>query len=55
MSEEYPEENCEYHPEEMWEWDGYCWICVKCILARPYAEKQTEQYLEASYSDLSDG
>jgi hypothetical protein len=34
MTDEYPKENCKKHPEEMWSWDGYCWICVECILEK---------------------
>jgi len=35
---EYPETNCEKHPDCLWEWDGYCWICIDCILNRPSVE-----------------
>jgi hypothetical protein len=32
---EYPEKECENHPSQMWEWDGYVWICVSCVLDCP--------------------
>ncbi len=28
----YPANPCEEHPDCMWTWDGFCWICVDCIL-----------------------
>lgn len=30
----YPDEPCTNHPNGMWEWDGYGWICVECVLKR---------------------
>lgn len=35
---DYPAENCHLHPNRMWEWDGYCWICVDCIVQGPSYE-----------------
>lgn len=29
---EYPETICLFHPNRMWEWDGYGWICAGCVL-----------------------
>lgn len=37
-ADDYPEENCSVHPNRMWEWDGYGWICVSCIVQGPRYE-----------------
>jgi hypothetical protein len=28
----YPESKCPSHPDLMWEWDGYGWICSGCVV-----------------------
>ena len=31
-SDTYPEKPCNKHPRRMWEWDGYGWVCIDCVL-----------------------
>ena len=35
LSDSYPEKPCPHHPKRLWEWDGYDWICIDCILDSP--------------------
>lgn len=30
--EGYPTVNCPIHPNCLWEWDGYGWICSGCVI-----------------------
>lgn len=32
MSDDYPAKSCPNHPSRIWEWDGYGWICVGCVV-----------------------
>ena len=26
----YPKTDCPHHPDSLWEWDGFGWICSPC-------------------------
>jgi hypothetical protein len=47
---DYPEKPCVNHPSRMWEWDGYGWICVGCILQDP-PEEIAPLHMSPKWSD----
>lgn len=28
----YPKQDCPHHPNCLWEWDGYGWVCSGCVI-----------------------
>lgn len=32
MSDDYPTKPCPNHSDRTWEWDGYNWVCVSCVV-----------------------